>query len=70
MAWVANLRAGSSVHVVVDRVRRPMTAVELSGEARAEAWDEVGRVWPRIAGYEQRAGRVLPVFLLESDTTA
>lgn len=65
--WVANVRSSSAVHVVVDRVGRPMTAVELDGDARARAWDEVRRVWPRIERYEQRAGRPIPVFLLEPD---
>ena len=65
--WVANVRARPTVHVVVDRVRRPMTAVELHGDVRARAWDELRRVWPRIERYEQRAGRRIPVFRLEPD---
>lgn len=62
--WVANVRANPSVHVVIDRVRRPMTAVELVGDERATAWEELRQVWPRIDTYEQRAGRLVPVFQL------
>lgn len=62
--WVANARANPDVHVVVDRVRRPMTAVELVGDERATVWTEVRRVWPQIETYEQRAGRPIPVIRL------
>lgn len=62
--WVANVRANPDVHVVVDRVRRPMTAVELVGHERAIVWSEVRQVWPQIGTYEQRAGRPVPVFRL------
>jgi len=62
--WVANIRANPAVHVVVDRVRRPMTALELVGDERATVWKEVRQVWPQIENYEQRAGRPVPVFRL------
>lgn len=62
--WVANVRANPGVRVVVDRVQRPMTAVELVGEERATVWNEVRRVWPQIETYERRAGRPVPVFRL------
>lgn len=61
---MANVRANSNVHVVVDRVRRPMTAVELVGDERAGVWDEACQVWPQIETYEQRAGRPIPVIRL------
>lgn len=62
--WVANVRANPDVHVVVNRVRRRMTAVELVGDERATVWNEVRQVWPQIETYEQRAGRPVPVFRL------
>lgn len=65
--WVANARADPDVHVVVDRVRTPVTAVELVGDERVAVWDEVRRVWPRIETYEQRAGRPIPVFRLDAN---
>ena len=62
--WVANVRANPDVHVVVDRARRAMTAVELGGDERSAVWNEVRQVWPQIVTYEQRAGRPVPVFRL------
>jgi deazaflavin-dependent oxidoreductase (nitroreductase family) len=62
--WVANVRADPDVHVVVDRVRRPMTAVELVSDERATVWNEVRQVWPQIVTYQARAGRPVPVFRL------
>ena len=64
--WVANVRARPDVHVIVDRVRQPMTAVELRHDERATAWLEAREVWPQIERYERRAGRPVPVFLLRS----
>jgi F420H(2)-dependent quinone reductase len=62
--WVANVRADPSVHVTVDRRRRPMTAVELFEDERRRAWDEARSVWPQIERYEHRAGRPVPIFRL------
>jgi len=66
--WVANIRANPNVHVVVERTRRSMTAVEVVGDERKALWEEVRRVWPQIETYEERAGRPVPVFRL-SDMT-
>lgn len=63
--WVANVRANPAVQVVVDRERLGMIAVELLGDERRRVWDEVSAVWPQIEGYEQRADRPVPVFLLQ-----
>lgn len=63
--WVANVRANPDVHVTVDRQRRRMTAVELSGDHRGAVWDEARAVWPQIETYERRAGRPVPVFRLQ-----
>lgn len=62
--WVANLRADAHVHVVLDRRRTAMVAVELAGDERAAAWAELRQVWPRIERYERRAGRAVPVIRL------
>jgi deazaflavin-dependent oxidoreductase (nitroreductase family) len=67
--WVANVRADPNVAVVVRRERRPATAVELHGEERATAWRHLLEVWPRIATYERRAGRPVPVLRLELRVT-
>jgi deazaflavin-dependent oxidoreductase (nitroreductase family) len=62
--WVANLRADPAVTVTVDRQRRPMRATELEGAERAIAWRRAVTEWPRIAKYESRAGRPVPVVRL------
>lgn len=62
--WVRNLRADPEAVAVVDRERRPVRAVELAGAEREETWAALVRVWPRIATYERRAGRPLPVIRL------
>jgi deazaflavin-dependent oxidoreductase (nitroreductase family) len=62
--WVRNLRADPHAVAVVDRERRPVHAVELAGSDREGAWAELVRVWPRIATYERRAGRPVPVIRL------
>lgn len=67
--WVANLRADPAVQVTVGRTRRPMTACELHGDARAAAWNLAVDEWPRIVVYESRAGRAVPVVRLTSRFT-
>lgn len=62
--WVWNLRAEPSAVAVVGRERVAVRAVELAGSSRADAWARLLRVWPRIAAYERRAGRPVPVFRL------
>ena len=64
--WAANVRANPSVQVVVDRKRQPMRAIEVSDGDRNAIWSEVREVWPQIDVYERRAGRPIPVFLLQT----
>lgn len=64
--WVANARAHPKVHVVIDKMRQPMTATEVLGDERAAVWDQVRLVWPQVENYERRAGRPIPVFRLRS----
>jgi deazaflavin-dependent oxidoreductase (nitroreductase family) len=62
--WVRNLRADPRAVTVVRRQRQPVRAVELTGVERDETWAELVEVWPRIATYERRAGRPIPVIRL------
>lgn len=66
--WVANLRAEPAAAVTSKGERRDVRAVEVTGEERAAIRPELARIWPRIDRYEQRAGRPVPVFRLESVT--
>ena len=62
--WVANRRANPEVTVTVNRERRLMHAAELDGAERATAWKLALAEWPRIASYESKAGRPVPVIRL------
>lgn len=63
--WVANVRADPAVTVTVDRVTVEMTARELDGDERRERWATAVRVWPQVETYERRAGRPIPLVVLE-----
>jgi F420H(2)-dependent quinone reductase len=63
-AWYNNLKSNPRVTVqVLDRVLS-VTAEVLSGEARAQAWQQVIATAPSYANYEKRTTREIPVVLL------
>jgi deazaflavin-dependent oxidoreductase (nitroreductase family) len=62
--WVANVRADPEVRVTRRRRMAEMRALELTGASRAEVWPALLARWPRVATYERRAGRPVPVFEL------
>ena len=62
--WVANLRARPLAGVTVDRRRLEVSASELGGDERDEAWPRLAAVWPQIETYQRRAGRPIPIFRL------
>jgi deazaflavin-dependent oxidoreductase (nitroreductase family) len=67
-AWVANLRAASSVSIDVRGRRVSVVARELSGAERDEAFARFVAQWKGFGGYERKAGRLIPVFwLTQSD---
>lgn len=66
--WVANVRANPAVTVTVDRAPVDMHAVELEGRERQAAWERAVDRWPRIAAYEAKAGRPVPVVRLSGRT--
>ena len=62
--WVANLRADPDAWVTVRRERVAVEAEALDGDAYEYARPVALRTWPRIAHYEKRAGRTVPMFVL------
>lgn len=64
-AWVANLRAADTVTVRWRGRERTASWRELAGEERERAWAAMTTLWPNYDRYAVRAGRVIPVFLLE-----
>ena len=66
-AWSHNLRTNPDAEVVVDGIRRPVHAVEVDGERRAQIWQEGLRIYPGFGVYERRAAdRRISIFVLES----
>ena len=63
-AWYLNLKSNPRVTVqVLDKVISA-TAEVLSGEARAQAWQQVIATAPAYANYEKQTTREIPVVLL------
>jgi deazaflavin-dependent oxidoreductase (nitroreductase family) len=63
-AWYRNLRADPRVRVQLGGTTRPMVAHIASGAERARLWARLLARFPVCAGYQQRAGRALPVVIL------
>lgn len=63
--WYANLLADPHVRVQDGTQVQDMVARELSGDERAAWWDRAVAAFPPYAEYQERAGRVIPVFVLE-----
>jgi deazaflavin-dependent oxidoreductase (nitroreductase family) len=66
-AWALNLDATPRAIVATTGRPRPMRARRAAAEERPEAWRRLERVWPGYAGYRRRAGRAIPVFVLETE---
>ena len=66
--WVANLRATDAAEIAWRGKPVPATWREVQDEERARLWRVMLRTWPNFARYEQRTGRLIPVFLLERAT--
>ncbi|MGO8961039.1 MAG: nitroreductase/quinone reductase family protein [Streptosporangiaceae bacterium] len=64
-AWYHNIAAHpDEVQVEVDGRTIPVTAEQLHGPEREEAWRQITTTAPRFAQYEQKTDRVLPVIRL------
>ena len=63
--WYASLRAEPVVDVQDGTVTREYTARELSGDEKALWWRRAVAAYPDYAEYQRRAGRQIPVFVLE-----
>ncbi|MFF7456515.1 nitroreductase family deazaflavin-dependent oxidoreductase [Kitasatospora sp. NPDC008115] len=63
--WYFNLRADPRVDLQDGPERQGMTARELAGEERDQWWRRAVAAYPPYAEYQEKAGRVIPVFVLE-----
>ncbi len=64
-SWYSNLTANPHIHLQDGPLKREATAREVHGEERALWWQRAVEAYPRYADYQKRAGRTIPVFVLE-----
>jgi deazaflavin-dependent oxidoreductase (nitroreductase family) len=64
-AWYYNLRANPYVQLQDLTTVGDFVARELVGEERAVWWDRAVQVFQPFVGYAEKAGRLIPVFVLE-----
>jgi deazaflavin-dependent oxidoreductase (nitroreductase family) len=66
-AWYHNLAAHpDNGQIVVDGRRVDVTAEQLHGAERAQAWQQIAAATPRFAQYQRKTDRELPVIRLVS----
>ena len=63
-AWYYNLAAKPEVTVDVQGRHVEVTATQLAGTERAEAWKQITASAARFAGYQQKTDRELPILRL------
>ena len=64
-AWVGNVRAHPQVTVQDGPEPWDGLAREVTGEEKVQWWERVVAAYPPYAEYQQRAGREIPVFVVE-----
>jgi deazaflavin-dependent oxidoreductase (nitroreductase family) len=69
-AWALNLEAEPAARVSVGGIERSYTARPATPEERSRYWADAVRVWPGYDDYRERAGRELPIFVLEPAAAA
>jgi deazaflavin-dependent oxidoreductase (nitroreductase family) len=64
-AWYYNIAADpAKVEIEIEGRRIPVTAEQLHGPERDQAWQQIITAAPRFAGYEQKTDREIPVIRL------
>ena len=64
-AWLHNLRAHPETTVQVGSRTIEVTAREATAGERGPLWAKALKAWPGYAGYARRAGREIPLVILE-----
>lgn len=64
-AWYYNLKANPRVTITHNGQTRPYLAHEATGEERARCWARAVALYPGYQGYARRAGREIPVVVVE-----
>jgi deazaflavin-dependent oxidoreductase (nitroreductase family) len=66
-SWYANLVAHPLVRVQDGQTIRVLRAREVHGDEKVYYWTVAESFWPHFPEYRQRAGREIPVLVLEPD---
>jgi deazaflavin-dependent oxidoreductase (nitroreductase family) len=66
-SWYANLVAHPLVRVQDGKTIGVLRAREVHGDEKAHYWTVAESFWPHFPEYRQRAGREIPVLVLEPD---
>ena len=66
-AWYYNLMSSPHTKIEIMDKTIPVTAEELSGEARARSWQQVIAAAPNYARYEKSTTRQIPVVFLRPE---
>ncbi len=64
-AWALNLEAATDATVTVDGSSRVLRPRRARREELDRYWAAALELWPGYAGYRRRAGREIPIFVLE-----
>jgi deazaflavin-dependent oxidoreductase (nitroreductase family) len=63
--WYRNLSANPDVEITMDGVTRPMRARTAGPAEKAALWPDIVAAYKGYESYQQRAGRDIPVVILE-----
>lgn len=66
-AWYYNVKANPQVTITRDGVARPYVGREVTGEERERCWAKAVALYPGYRGYAARAGRGIPVVVVEKE---
>lgn len=62
--WYYNVKAHPEVELQDGPHKQDMVAREVTGEEKARWWERAVATFPPYAGYQRKAGREIPVFVL------
>ncbi|GAA0979056.1 nitroreductase family deazaflavin-dependent oxidoreductase [Acrocarpospora macrocephala] len=68
--WYFNVKSDPHVALQDGSVRQDMKAREITGNEKAEWWERAVAAYPPYAEYQEKANRVIPVFVLEPVSAA
>lgn len=64
-AWYLNLEADPAVSIRTEDATVQMTARTVTGDERADLWEQITSKYDNYAGYQKKTDREIPVVMLE-----